>query len=91
MSMQISDSVLIEGEYFSMGHSLRIPDPHPAILGQHPSPARLPHNSANWRGYTASWAIVEKRLYLMNLTGKYHLTSRKQKTSALPLRSNEEF
>ena len=75
MTMQISDSILIEGEYFGLGVTLPVPDRHPAICGRDPRQHPLPRNSANWRGYTATWAIIDSRLYLTKLSGKYTLAS----------------
>jgi hypothetical protein len=78
MTQQISDSVLIEGDPFSLRYGLPFPKQHPMILNvENTIPRRTPprKNSACRLGYTAAWAMTSGRLHLVRLKGKYSMTS----------------
>lgn len=71
MTMQIPDTILIEGTAFHLQDNLAVPDSHPDIRSVPPGP----RCSANWRGYHALWSICDARLHLQELDGKFGLSS----------------
>jgi hypothetical protein len=63
---QAPDLILYEGE-----ERLLYSEPLDSFWGPgNPRPTFVPTHTANWRGYTASWEIVEGRLYLTGIQGR---------------------
>ncbi len=75
MTLQISDTVLIEGDPFSSRYSVSFPMPHPMIRDLTTDAPPRKKSSACWCGYTLTWAIFSGRLHLASLDGSYELRS----------------
>jgi hypothetical protein len=76
MTQQISDTILIEGDPFSLRYGLPFPKQHPMVLdceNTAPRRPRRPRNSACRLGYPVQWAIAAGRLHLVRLKGNYEL------------------
>ncbi|MBI4968701.1 MAG: hypothetical protein HZC25_11355 [Rhodospirillales bacterium] len=66
MTAQIADSIDIDGERLAL-----FAEPLESYFDSHPPrPAFLPTNTANWRGYVASWRIHDNKLYIVAIKGR---------------------
>jgi len=63
MTAQIPDSIAIDG-----AQHMLFSEPLEAYYSDYrPRPSFAPGNTANWRGYIASWEIRDNRLYLSGI------------------------
>lgn len=65
MTAQMPDMIVIEG----VGHAL-FSEPLEAYYQPERRPHFVPLNTANWRGYVASWEVRDGRLYLTKVAGR---------------------
>ncbi len=79
MTAQVHERLIYEGERMSMAYCPPLPEGDPRL--QMRSAAEMQHcdpvifSTACWRGYIATWAIREGRLYLVDIAGRYKLAS----------------
>jgi hypothetical protein len=65
MTAQMPDLIVIDG----VDHSL-FSEPLEAYYQPDKRPNFIPQNTANWRGYLASWEVRDGRLYLTKIVGQ---------------------
>ena len=73
MTAQITDRITIRNKRYSL-YSEPFHEFLKAAFKINPRPDwtnLLPTSSANWRGYQASWSIVDNQLYLNRISGTY--------------------
>jgi hypothetical protein len=71
MTLQVSETLILDGVEHPMTCFPPLPESHPRIIDTHTDPWR--NLSACWRGYRGTWEIKQGRFYLVGIVGRYEL------------------
>ena len=78
MTAQFHQLLILNGEETSMAFYPLFPENHPRIIRVSDEEALesnpLVFSTACWRGYVGTWEIKTDQFYLIQLTGRYHLS-----------------
>ena len=79
MTAQRGDTLLLDGEAYSLGTCPALPWHHPRFRklseqeAKAASEGAILFSTACWRRYVATWSIADNRLYLLSIKGIYRL------------------
>lgn len=86
MTAQVHEQLILKGEVTSMAFCPPIPEDHPDIIsftteqmreGQAGDLNMLIFSTACWRNYIGTWMISNGRFYLVDINGRFKITSQK--------------
>lgn len=81
MTAQVHEQLILEGEVTSMAFCPTIPIDHPDIRTFSDDEMRtggfgsIVFSTACWRGYIGTWMIQDGQFYLVDIEGKFQMTS----------------
>src|SRR5436853_7091302 len=73
MTAQLREDLILDGVPTSMASAPPLPHPHDRVLQAEEPPSDIVTSTACWRRYVGSWEIKDERLWLIGLTGAWHL------------------